>query len=399
MKRPCRVLSIANTLVYGGDENRLLSFATHVDPSRLDLHVGVLKRSHPELDRRDGTLRPEFEARGIPLVEFGEQRYDRGPKTNMLRRIDRTATSFARAIKKAADFVTANEIDVIDGHVGPSNHVAAAVGLMTGRPAVVTTYHAEFFEPRWLSYPFEQTTLRTASVIVTDSIQRADAIRRFAMGSKRRIDIIANGVSAPAPTRGADDVARELGIPSDASVVIGQIAGLVESKGWMVFLDAAKRVLKSEPDAYFLCVGHERQDRTFRSLMEARLAELGIADRVTIASYGGPIGDVWQLVDIHAHASLFDSLPNAIIEGMSLAKPAVVTDVGDVAKMVDDGNTGIVVPPNDAAAFAAALLRLVREPQSRARLARGAHDRYLERHQPRAMASQLEDLFIELSAS
>jgi glycosyltransferase involved in cell wall biosynthesis len=165
-----------------------------------------------------------------------------------------------------------------------------------------------------------------------------------------------------------------------------------------VFLEAAKLVLERNPGAFFLCIGHERQDRTFRAAMQARAEELGIAERVTIAAYDGPIGDVWQLIDIHAHASLFDSLPNAIIEGMSVAKASVVTDVGDVAKMVDDERTGIVVMPNDPAAFARALLRLIEAPDLRHRFAAAARARYLERHQPNAMAERLENLFLELAA-
>jgi hypothetical protein len=55
----------------------------------------------------------------------------------------------------------------------------------------------------------------------------------------------------------------------------------------------------------------------------------------------------WQLIDIHAHAAIIDSLPNAIMEGMSLAKPAVVTGVGGISTMVLDGKTGFVVPPHD----------------------------------------------------
>jgi glycosyltransferase involved in cell wall biosynthesis len=165
-----------------------------------------------------------------------------------------------------------------------------------------------------------------------------------------------------------------------------------------VFLDAAKIVLDTNPNVFFLCIGKERQEPGFQKVMEERARELGISQRVRISGYDGPIGDVWQTLDIHAHASLFDSLPNAIIEGMSVSKPAVVTSVGDIAGLVTDGETGFVVKPGDAPAFASRLLQLAADPALRERLGGAANARYKERFRPEKMAQSLEDLFIALAA-
>jgi glycosyltransferase involved in cell wall biosynthesis len=398
LDRPLRVLSIANSLVYGGDENRLLSLATYVDRARVEHHVAVLKRPDPDIDARYGTLRPEFAARGIDIIEIGEPRLDRGADSSMLRKLDRTAASLWRSVRKTVDLVKTLKIDVIDGHVGSGNRVAVAAGLLTGTPVVVTTYFAEFFKPAWLSYPSENLVLRGAHTIVTDSIERAGAIERFLGPRKPRIALIANGVRPVLPTRPQAEIRAALGIPDDPNtIVVGQIAGLVESKGWHVLLEAARIALAENPNFYFLCVGKERQEPGFPALLRARAEELGIAGRVRIGGYDGAIGDVWQVLDIHAHASLFDSLPNAIIEGMSVGKPAVVTSVGDVATLIADGETGFVVAPGDAPALAKRLVELGRDRGLRERMGAATRARYEARYRPEIMAQALENLFIAIA--
>jgi len=116
-------------------------------------------------------------------------------------------------------------------------------------------------------------------------------------------------------------------------------------------------------------------------------------------SYPGPIGDVWQALDIHVHASLMDSLPNAIIEGMSLALPAVVTSVGGIPEMVEHEETGLVVPPDDPASLANALLQLLRHPYQAAALGQAAYRRYRDRYGTEAMTRTLEQLFATLAAA
>jgi glycosyltransferase involved in cell wall biosynthesis len=291
-------------------------------------------------------------------------------------------------------------IDVIEGHVGTGNQVAVAVGRIARKPVAVTTYHGEFFTPRWLWYPVQQATLRGASVIVTDSEQRADAMRAFLHAPRKPITIIANGIPAEPPRRPAAEVAAELGIPDDGErIVIGQIAAMVPTKGWAPLIEAAALVLAQNPRAFFLCIGPARYAPAFGPQLQARIEELGIGSRVRILAYPGHNADVWQLFDVHVHASLFDSLPNAIIEGMAYGKPAVVTNVGDCAKTVIDGVSGFVVPPGDVPRLADALLKLLADPDLRARFGTEARRRYEMLYRPEVMTRQLEALFERMSTA
>jgi glycosyltransferase involved in cell wall biosynthesis len=210
--------------------------------------------------------------------------------------------------------------------------------------------------------------------------------------------VIPNGIDPPAARRPAAEARALLGLPLDPGVrIVGQVSGLVQFKGHLVLLEAAKRVLEAQPNTAFLFVGYVKRDQEYVQRLERKAAELGLSGRVRIAPYPGAIGDVWNIIDVHVHASLFDSLPNAIIEGMSLGKPAVVTNVGGVPEMVEDGRTGLVVPVNDPVALARALVELLERPGLAVRLGRAAREKYIERCRPDVMARQLEECFLQLA--
>ena len=394
MKRRIRVLSIVNDLAFGGDEHRTLSFALNVDRRRFDHQIAVIKAHNPQIDALYGSLRPEYEAAGIRLIDLGVKHSGNGVGRDLLPRLPRRLAGFATALRRLARLARERNVDVVDGHIGTGNQAAVVVGKLTGRPVSITTYHGEFFAPQALWYPVQQGTLRGANVIITDSEQRADAMRKFLHRRRAPIAIIPNGVPAEPPRRAANEVAAELGIPDEPDrIVIGQIAGMVPAKGWATLVEAAALVLERDPRAFFLCVGYDRFDATLRATLRQSAERLGVAARVRFLSYPGHNADVWQLFDIHVHASHFDSLPNAIIEGMAYGKPAVVTDVGDCARTVINEVSGLVVAPRDARGLADALLRLLSDSGLRERFGREAQKRYSVGHRPEVMTRALEALF------
>ncbi len=179
MKWRIRILSVVNSLAYGGDEHRMLSFATHIDRQRFDHHIVVIKLPDADVDALYGSLRQEYASARIPLIDLGVKRPVNGVGRNMPRHLSRKAIGFATAINRLTRLVRERDIDIIDGHIGTGNQAAVAVGRLTGRPASVTTYHGEFFSPRPLWHLVQQSTLRGANVIITDSEQRAGAMRTF----------------------------------------------------------------------------------------------------------------------------------------------------------------------------------------------------------------------------
>jgi glycosyltransferase involved in cell wall biosynthesis len=389
--RKLRVLSVINELYFGGDENRLLAMARSIDRDRFDLTVVTLKRPDTDLDPHYGTMRQQYAAAGVDVRDLGEGHPNEGLPPGSPLRLVRAASMFGRTANKICKLIRTLEIDVIDAHLGPGNLVGVMAGVMTGTPRVVTTYHVEQWDPRWLWYGVHQWTLANADAIITDSDACAAQIRRWMIRRNPNIPVIPNGVVPPQSARPVGELRAIFGLPADPAVkVVGQISTLLPTKGHMVLIEAARTIRDRVPNSAFLLVGYVREDPSYKDRLEARAAELGLADRVRIVSYPGPIGDVWQVIDVQAHPTMLDSLPNAIIEGMSLGRPAVVTSVGGIPTLVEDGVTGLVVPPNDAPALADALVRVLSQPDFAKRLGDAAQARYAQNYTPDIMARRLE---------
>jgi glycosyltransferase involved in cell wall biosynthesis len=391
------VLSVIADLHFGGDENRLLSFARTVDSQRFDHRVVTLARQDPEMDRRRGSMRQQYADAGVDVIELGEPLANAPPLSLRALQVPRTGIRLWRVFRRLRRVIRERRIDAISIHLDPANPVGVLAAMATGARSIVTAYYVRSYtrEPARVRVA-RRVTLSLADAIVTDSEARAREIRDWAY-RRPRVAVIPNGIRPPATGRTAAEMRRWLGLPADRrTTVIGQVSSLIEYKGQSVLLHAARQVLDRDPQVAFLLVGFSRGGDAYRRRLERQAADLGIADRVRIASYPGPIGDIWAAIDIHVHASLFDSLPNAIIEGMSLAKPAVVTAVGGIPEMVEHERTGLVVPPGVPEALSQALLRVLSDRQLARRLGEAARQRYLERCRPETMARSLEELFAEL---
>ena len=164
-----------------------------------------------------------------------------------------------------------------------------------------------------------------------------------------------------------------------------------------MLLEVAKRVLDRHPNSIFLLVGYERRDSSYREALLQRAAALGISEKVRVVSYPGPIGDVWNVIDIQAHASLMDSLPSALVEAISLGKPSVVTSVGGIPEIIEHGCSGMLVRPGDAEQFAQNLLKLLEDSQLRAAIASRAQAIYSRTFSPLNVTRRLEGVFSDLA--
>ncbi len=401
--RKIKVLTLLDALYCGGDENRVLQLARAIDRDRFDMRVATLNPPDPEVDGRHGTLRAEFAAAGIPVTVLGVKRTTRGLGLDDPRRHVRRVAMLAGTVQRIVAYIRRERCDLVDGHA-PSGYLCGTIAArICGVPSVVTTYNVgEEWSPRIVYAAAHQANLAAAGAIVTDSNEVANELRAWMLRKRGpRILVIPNGPPPPLPVRAEEEIRNELGLPpKGAARIIGQVAGLIPEKGQHVLIEAAPAVLARHPDAFFLIVGFERTSHPgYSAELRAQARRLGVSERVAIASYQGPIGDVWQTIDIHAHPTMRDSLPNAILEGMSLAKPAVVAATAGIPALVLDGKSGLVVPPADAAAVAAGLNRLLDEPELARALGAAARRRYEEGYTDTLLARRMEALFADLTAA
>lgn len=397
MKR-LRVLTVTAMLAPGGTSGRILGMVQGLDRSRIDHRICLLYAEDPEIAAHFGSTRPLFANLDVPIETLGLSHPAPGKVLPAPKRLAHSVGMMRSAITGLASVVRSRQIDVVDAHMAPSSIVAGFASKLTRTPTVMTEYHIGDPAPIMWWPLMGRVALDLADAVVTDSHPVAGKLKSWMYRHKKKVRVIPNGIALP-KTSGAsrEELRNRFGI-RDGDVVIAQVSTLRPHKGHRVLLDAARLVLDAVPNARFLVIGFPRgREREYVDGLRDQVRRLNIEDRVYIGPYPGEIGDVWSVTDIHAHATLFDSLPNAIIEGMSVGKPAVVTAVGGIPDLVLNGETGFVVPPNQPDAFAAALIRVLQDDSLARRLGSAAKARYENGFRAQDTARKLEQLFEEIA--
>lgn len=394
-QRRLRVLSVLNKLVWAGHEQRLHQLAASIDRVHFDHRVLVMTAPQFEdeaQERATGSMRHAFAEIGFPVDDLGEPQDSVAGRVG-LRRALTGASGITRAIRKLVQYIRQNEIDVIDAHHTSAVFAASIAGRLTGVPVIISAYHVEPWKPLVMRLP-GQLAFANAAAIVTDSLARADDIRTWMWNKSVPIEVIPTGVPIPVATRSGDAVRKELGLhfePGDQ--IIGQVSGRIPCKGHDVLIEAIPRVLASYPNCRFLCVGFSRSYHDYERQLEARVAELGLQERVLFRAYPGPIGDVWQLFDVLVHPSKFDSLPLSILEAMAVGKPIVSTSVGGIPEVITHEENGLLVEPNRVDSLASGLVRMLSDQVLAQRLGVAAQVTYQTQLTPSVMARALECVY------
>jgi glycosyltransferase involved in cell wall biosynthesis len=391
-RRKIHILSVIDDLHFGGDEYRLYAFAKSLDKCRFDHTVLTLMKEDHTTGVKYGSMRDQYREAGIRLSDIGQPAAGTGERRGET--ITNRLSSAWEKTRRLASLIREEKVDVLDVHLSPANPVCAVAALNARIPFAVTLYQVNTMQSfkLWLAGQFN---LGSAAMLITDSESQAAVVSRWLM-HRPRICVVPNGTSPPQPVQTKQTMFKLFNIPDRPLTIIGQVSSLVSSKGHLVLLNAAKRILERHPECFFLMVGYERSEEGYRELLLRHAASLGIADQVRIEGYPGPIGDVWNIIDIHVHASQLDSLPNALLEAMSLGKPSVITSVGGVPELVKHKVNGFLVAPNDSEQLAEGLLLFLSDPSLRAAIGHEAHGTYVKHFRPQVMTRRLEEEFEDI---
>jgi glycosyltransferase involved in cell wall biosynthesis len=247
-------------------------------------------------------------------------------------------------------------------------------GRLARRPQVVHVYS---------SYgdaaPYRKHLLGRARHVLAPSADSLELARRalggFAPGT--RAEVVYNGMDV---ARLAHAAAEPLppGLTLPAGATVGMVGNLDERKNPRLLVEAMPAVRAAVPAARALLVGDFR-DPAYGAAVRARIAALGLAGAVTVTGFLANPFPVVQRLDVLAHPARRDPFPLALLEGMALARPIVASAVGGIPEMLVDGESGVLVPPDDAGALAAAVIALLREPARRAAVGAAAHARLTTR--------------------
>jgi glycosyltransferase involved in cell wall biosynthesis len=197
----------------------------------------------------------------------------------------------------------------------------------------------------------------TARVVASAKSVREFYVRQV-HANPTKVEVIYNAVdwAQLQTTTGRHEMRASLGLPSEAPVA-GVIARLTEQKGHRYLFEA----LAHSPELggmHLVVVG----DGELREDLRQRAQALGVASRVHFVGVRRDLGDLLHAMDVFVLPSLWEGLPLSLVLAMGAGVPVVATNVAGVPEVVEDGRTGLLVPPADAPALGRALARLVTDP-------------------------------------
>jgi glycosyltransferase involved in cell wall biosynthesis len=156
---------------------------------------------------------------------------------------------------------------------------------------------------------------------------------------------------------------KDLWLPHDAPLV-GNVAALVPHKGQRYLIDAAPRLLHDHPDARIVIAG----EGELRDSLAHQIRHHHLDKHVILAGFRPDVLSVHKAFDVFVMSSVTEGLGTSLLDAMACGKPIVATSVGGIPEVVVDGETGLLVPPRDPAALAAAIARLLGDRQLRERM-------------------------------
>jgi glycosyltransferase involved in cell wall biosynthesis len=173
------------------------------------------------------------------------------------------------------------------------------------------------------------------------------------------------------------------------SQIVGVVARLEPEKGHPTLLEAWPRVLQRVPDAYLLLVGEGSK----RTELEQLARELKVAHRVVFTGRRDDVPAVTAAFDVAVLPSYREAQGLTILEAMALSRPVVASNVGGIPEVIEDGVTGLLVPPHDPEALAAAIVRLLTDHPYADLIARAGHDLVHDRFCIELMVKEIEAIY------
>ncbi|HVU79692.1 MAG TPA: glycosyltransferase [Gaiellaceae bacterium] len=317
-------------------------------------------------------------------------------------------STLQREVSATADLTTAAALrrllrdrrpDVLHTHTAKAGTTGRLAALAAGRArpkTVVHTFHGHvlsgYFNPtKERAFRLVERALAHATdrlIAVSDEVR--DDLVRFHVAPPAKIAVVPYGFDLDNRVR-ADPETRarkrgELGLADDSFVI-----------GWAGRLTAVKqpldlvRTAAKMPGATLVLAG----DGELRDETEAAAADLGVADRVRFLGYVDDIGDWYAAFDAFLLTSLNEGAPVVAIEAQAAGVPVVATDAGGTRTVVDDAETGFVVPIGAVDELADRLARLCAEPSLRRSLGATGAARMRERFSVERMVDDVERLYAE----
>jgi glycosyltransferase involved in cell wall biosynthesis len=365
-RRPVRVCFLIDELTTAGTETQLLALIRGLDRSRVQPFLCLL--------RGESELSQALEPPECPVLRLG---------VGSLRRPATLVHAW-----RFATYLHRERIDVLQVYFPDSTYLGVTVAWLSGVPRIVRTQNNLGYWMTGWHRRLGRFCNRFADVLVAN----CDAARQSVLSdgglAGERVIVLENGV----------DLSRfQLKEDRNQSTMrrVGVVANLRPVKGLDSFIRAASNLTAAHPNATF----HVAGDGPLQSDLERLAVERGLKDRFVLEGTLTEVPGFLAGLDVAVLPSRSEGMSNALLEYMAAGKAIVATAVGGNMRLIDDGVQGLLVPPDDPAALAAAISRLLSDADLATRLGRAARRRVEERYSRDAMVRRFEKFYLQLMGS
>jgi glycosyltransferase involved in cell wall biosynthesis len=382
-KIPVHVAYVLPGLAIGGTESQVLTLASRLDRTRFSPSVVSTAG--------DGPLRHLLEKAGVPVTVLNYPGLSLHP--GRVIRLLRETLSFFRDM---TDAFRDHGVSVVHAFLPGGNVLGACGAALAQVPVTIVSKRALCDYKR--GHPVFSLVEDLASVKARAILVNSKAVARDVEANERgwrgKIRLIYNGVDAGVRPARLGELFPGLAGGENRRVVT-YVANFYGYKGHEDLVDAAEEVAREFPDVLFLMVG---RDAGAMPAVRDRIAKLGLEKHMLLPGPRADTAGIFAASTLAVHPSHQEGFPNAVLEAMAAGKAVVAAATGGTVEAVEDGRTGILVPPRDPEALAEGLLLLLRDPALAQRMGEAGMARVREEYSLERMVRSYQDLYDELLA-
>ncbi len=353
-----RVCFMIDELRTGGTETQLVALIRNLDRAHVEPYLCLLRGE----DEESRAMEPG----DCPVLRLGVRSF-RQPA------ILAAAWRLVRFLRRA-------RIDVFQVYFADSTYFGVPAAWLARVPRILRTRNNLGY---WMT-PWHRRLGRLCDLLSHGLVANCDACRDAVVADEGlapgRVAVLENGV----------DLSRFSEVrPLPGGSRVGVTANLRPVKGLDVFVRAAAAVGAAHPDATF----HVAGEGPLRPELERLANDVGLGGRLTLCGSVADVSGFLAGLDVAVLPSLTEGMSNALLEYMAAGRAVVASAVGGNVRLIEDGVSGLLVPPGDVGRLVAAVGRLLSDPALAARLGAAARRRVEQRYSRPAMVRRFEDFY------
>lgn len=387
MQRNLRILLLNTQMEAAGAQKAMLTLARGL---QLRGHAIIVVTMYDKADY-------------VPLFrqKYGVNLIDLRMKSPTHTSIFKKAVRALKGLGQLWQLIRREQFDVVQTFSHYSNIVGPAVAYLAGARVRVSSQRMSLKgSPPWLLWLDRWVA---NSFLVDKMVSVSEGTRQFSIdvqGIKpEKLITIHNSIDldrfSPLAIRttSAPPLRQVLEAPLNAPVVT-VVARLHAQKGHRFLIAAMPAIHEKFPDTHFLFVG----EGELRQDLVNQVTQLGLEKTVHFLGMRQDIPELLALSDVFVLPSLWEGLPNSVLEAMAMGTPVIATNVDGCPEVIRNGETGLLVPPEDPEALAQAICRLLGDPDMRQTLAQAAQHWVIANFSEEKNISAFEQLYMQLIA-